>query len=217
MTAYRIGYARVSTKGQSTQTQEDQLWSAGCDEVIVDQAVSGAKNHKSPQYRRLFDLAQAQVDNGRTVEIIVCKLDRLGRSTKAVLEGLERITGMGASFKTLDGGLKYESGSAHDELVMTIFAALAEFERDLIRSRMSEGRAAKVEKGLKLGPRPKLNNRQVRAIREDYKEGATDRQLAKDWGVSRSTIHRVCGIYGYEDNPYVTVEEWDKAKKEASK
>lgn len=215
MTAYKIGYARVSTKGQSTKTQEDQLWSAGCDEVIVDQAVSGAKNHKSPHYRRLFELAQEQVDDGRKVELIVCKLDRLGRSTKSVLEGLERITGMGASFKTLDGGLKYEAGSAHDELVMTIFAALAEFERELITSRMSEGRQAKVERGLLVGPKPKLNDRQVRAMRDDYKSGASDRQIAKDWGISRSTVHRALGIYGYEDKPYVTLEQWTAAKKKA--
>lgn len=215
MTAYKIGYARVSTKGQSTKAQEDQLWSVGCDEVIVDQAVSGAKNHKSPHYRRLFELAQEQVDDGRKVELIVCKLDRLGRSTKSVLEGLERITGMGASFKTLDGGLKYEAGSAHDELVMTIFAALAEFERELITSRMSEGRQAKVERGLLVGPKPKLNDRQVRAMRDDYKSGASDRQIAKDWGISRSTVHRALGIYGYGDKPYVTLEQWTAAKKKA--
>lgn len=215
---YTIGYARVSTAGQSTKVQEEQLWKAGCDEVIADQAVSGVKNHRSPKYRLLFDTVERKIDEGEEVKVVVPKLDRFGRSTKAVLEGLEQLTRLGASFIALDGGLKYEAGNAHDELVVTIFAGLAKFERDLITSRMSEGRAAKVEKGLKLGPRPKLNNRQARAIREDFKDGATDRQLAEDWGVSRSTIHRVCGIYGYENkDPYVTIEEWDKAKKEANR
>lgn len=214
---YKIGYARVSTRGQSTKIQEEQLWKADCDEVIVDQAVSGAKNHKSAQYRAMFALAQMQIDNGEQVEVIAPKLDRFGRSTKSVLEGLERLARMGASFKTLDGGLKYEAGNAHDELVITIFAALAEFERELITSRMAEGKAAKVVHGLKLGPKPKLNQRQVKAIRDDYRDGNTDRTIAKDWNISRSTVHRVLGIYGYEGTPYVTTEEWSKAKDLADK
>ncbi|MCQ9386072.1 recombinase family protein [Brevibacterium moorei] len=193
---YKIGYARVSTKGQSTKVQEEQLCKAGCDEVISDQAVSGAKNHKSPKYRHLFELAQERLDEDEAVEVIVVKLDRFGRSTKSVLDGLERLARMGASFRTLDGGLKYELGNAYDELVVTIFAGLAKFERDLITSRMSEGRAAKVEKGLRLGPKPQLSNRQVKAIRDDYKDGATDRRIAKDWKVSRTTVDRVLGIYG---------------------
>lgn len=214
---YKIGYARVSTRGQSTKVQEEQLWKVGCDEVIVDQAVSGAKNHKSAKYRAMFDLAQTQIDNGEHVEVIAPKLDRFGRSTKSVLEGLERLARMGASFKTLDGGLKYEAGNAHDELVITIFAALAEFERELITSRMAEGKAAKVVHGLKLGPKPKLNLRQVKAIRDDYRDGNTDRTIATDWNISRSTVHRVLGIYGYENTPYVTTEEWSKAKELADK
>lgn len=214
---YKIGYARVSTRGQSTKVQEEQLWKVGCDEVIVDQAVSGAKNHKSAKYRAMFDLAQTQIDNGEQVEVIAPKLDRFGRSTKSVLEGLERLARMGASFKTLDGGLKYEAGNAHDELVITIFAALAEFERELITSRMAEGKAAKVVHGLKLGPKPKLNLRQVKAIRDDYRDGNTDRTIATDWNISRSTVHRVLGIYGYENTPYVTTEEWSKAKELADK
>lgn len=215
---YTIGYARVSTSAQNTKVQEEQLLKAGCDEIISDPAVSGAKNHRSPKYRQLFKTVERKIEDGYNVTVLVPKLDRLGRSTKAVLEGLETLTRMGASFRALDGGLKYEAGNAHDELVITIFAALAQFERELITSRMSEGRAAKVEKGLKLGPRPKLNDRQVRAIREDYKDGVTDRKLADDWGVSRSTIHRVLGIYGYADKePYVTTEAWEKAKKDADR
>ena len=209
-----LGYARCSTRGQSTQIQVDRLWESGCDEVYDDPAVSGAKNHRSKVYKELFDRARELRDEGRKVKLRVVKLDRFGRSTKSVLEGLEQLVSMGASFETMDGGLKYEAGNAHDELVITIFAALAKFERELITSRMAEGRAAKVEKGLKLGPKPALTEAKVKRIRREYEEGATDRQLASDWEVSRSTIHRVLGIYG-KTEPYVTVDEWEAAKRKA--
>lgn len=88
-------------------------------------------------------------------------------------------------------------------MILTIFAALAKFERDLITSRISEGRAAKVEKGLILGPKPALTGVKAAKIRREYGDGATDHQLAKEWEVSRSTIHRVLGIYG-KTKPYVT-------------
>ena len=58
----------------------------------------------------------------------------------------------------------------------------------------------------------------MRAIREDYKDGVTDRKLAHDWNVSRSTIHRVLGLYGYaHKEPYVTIEAWEEARKEANR
>lgn len=209
-----LGYARCSTRGQSTQNQVDRLIASGCDEVYDDPAVSGTKNHRSKVFRGLFSRAQELRKEGYPVMVRVVKLDRFGRSTKSVLEGLEELVAMGASFETMDGGLKYEAGSAHDELVITIFAALAKFERELITSRMSEGRQAKVDRGLKLGPRPALTEAKVKRIRNEYEEGATDRQLASDWEVSRSTVHRVLGIYG-QDKPYVTVDEWEAAKRKA--
>lgn len=209
-----LGYARCSTRGQSTQNQVERLTESGCDEVFDDPAISGAKNHRSKVFRRLFTRVQALRDEGYAVKVRVVKLDRFGRSTKSVLEGLEELVSMGASFEAMDGGLKYEAGNAHDEMVITIFAALAKFERELITSRMSEGRQASVDRGLLLGPKPALTEAKVKRIRKEYTEGATDRQLAHDWEVSRSTIHRVLGIYG-QNKPYVTVDEWQAAKRKA--
>lgn len=105
-----LGYARVSTRGQSTENQLSILTPL-CDEVFDDPAVSGAKNHRSKLFRELFDRVQELREQGYGVEVLVTKLDRFGRSTKNVLESLEELVGMGASFRTLDGGLKYEAGN----------------------------------------------------------------------------------------------------------
>lgn len=210
-----LGYARVSTRGQSTENQV-ALLSQHCDEVFDDPAVSGLKNHRSKTRAELSKRVKELRSQGYPVKVIVTKLDRWGRSTKAVLEALEELVSEGASFETLDGGLKYQAGNAHDELVITIFAALAKFERELITSRMAEGRDAKVEKGLILGPRPALTDKKVAKIREQYEEGATDRELAEEWEVARSTIHRVLGIYGHS-KPYISINQWEAAKKAASR
>lgn len=214
-TPLTLGYARCSTAGQRTTTQVEKLWESGCDEVFDDPAVSGAKNHRSKQYAALFARVKQLREQDYPVTVRVTKLDRFGRSTKVVLEGLEELVAMGASFETMDGGLRYQAGNAHDELVITIFAALAKFERELITSRMSEGREAKHRDGLILGRRPTLTEAKVKRIRKEYEEGANDRQLAKDWEVSRSTIHRVLGLYDHRDSTYITQEVWDAAKKKA--
>lgn len=212
-----LGYARCSTSGQTTDYQVDKLWKSGCDEVYDDVAVSGKRNSQSKVYRKMFKRAQELREQGYPVKIRVLKLDRFGRSTRMVLEGLESLVEMGASFETLDGGLKYEANNAHDELVITIFAALAKFERELITSRMKEGRDALVAKGLKLGPKPVLTEAKLKRIRKEFADGATDRELAKDWDVSRSTIHRAVGLYGFNPDDYVSLEAWEKAKRKAQR
>jgi DNA invertase Pin-like site-specific DNA recombinase len=211
-----IGYARVSTSNQNTDNQVQLLKESGCTEVFIDEAISGSNNHHSDVYRSLMARVKELRDQGHIVTVRVTKLDRWSRSTQHMLEGVEELGEMGASFEALNGGFAFDANSPTSTLILTVMAAVAEFERELIRSRMAEGREAKKVKGLLFGPKPKLTQAAVNAITATYKTGTTtDRKLAGEWGVSRSTIARVLGLYGHTA-PYVSLDQWEAAKKKAN-
>lgn len=212
-----IGYARVSTAGQSTKNQIKTLKEADCTEVFIDDAVSGSRNHLSPKYRDLMNRIKELREQGDEVVVRVTKLDRFSRSLQALLEGVEEIGKLGASFESLDGGLQYDPRNPYSTLMLHMLGALAQFERELIKSRMSDGLEAKKAKGMRIGPKPKLTQAAVKAIRAAYATGTTtDRKLATEWNVSRSTVARVLGLYGFTDE-YITLDQWEAAKKQANR
>ena len=205
-----LGYARVSTVQQDTENQIKRLTDAGCTEIF-EETISGSRNARSERFRSLFDRVAELREEGKPVTVITTKLDRFSRSTLDFLTAITELAELGASYRALDGGLSYTHGDPSSKLILTIFAAIAEFERELIRSRTAEGRAARVAKGFRLGSKPKLNAAQVARIESDYATGRyTPHQLGKLYGVHRSTILRVLGIYGY-DKPYVSLEEWERS------
>lgn len=210
-----LGYSRVSTAGQSTDNQVTALKESGCTEVFVENAVSGSRNHLAPQYRALVARAKELRQNGDDVTVRVTKLDRFSRSTQHLLEGVKELGDLGVSFEALYDNFTHDAKSPMSRFVLTLLGALAEFERELIRSRMAEGRAAKRAKGQISGKKPALRRVAVEAIRASYATGTTtDRQLAAQWNVSRSTIDRVLGIHGF-DKPYISLDEWEAANKKA--
>ena len=100
-------------------------------------------------------------------------------------------------------------------VMLTVFAALAEFERKMITERMAEGKAVVKSKGMIFGRKPVLNLAAVKAIRRDYATGTTtDRKLASEWNVASTTVQRVLGINGFTE-PYVSLDEWEAAKAKA--
>src|SRR3954467_6198971 len=141
------GYARVSTDGQSVEAQVRQLAKAGFSKVFREVA-SGAKTDRA-QLRKALDRLQA----GDV--LMVTRLDRLARSTRDLLNTLAAITGKKAGFRSL-GDAWADTTTAHDRLMLTVLGGLAEFERDLIRTRTSEGHDRAKARGVKLGRKPKL-------------------------------------------------------------
>lgn len=212
----KLGYARVSTANQNTENQEKQLTEAGCSELFVDRAVSGSKNHESTEYAALFARVKELREEGHDVVVCVVKLDRFSRSLRALLEGVEELGKLGASFTALSDSFTYDATSPMSKLMLSMLGSLAEFERSLISVRMQEGMEAKVAKGLIRGQKPKLRSSAVKAIRAAYAAGdSTPGKLAKEWGASRSTIIRVLELPGFT-KPYVTLDEWEKAKELAN-
>ena len=181
MTTY--GYARVSTDGQSVDAQVKQLDHAGA-EKIFHEVASGAKTDRAQLRRALDQLEQGDV-------LLVTRLDRLARSTRDLLNTLAAITAKGAGFRSLSDAWA-DSTTAHGRLMLTVLGGLAEFERDLIRTRTGEGRARAIAKGVKMGRKPKLTAHQMReAIKRRDKGAETLAEIARSYAVSHSTISRL--------------------------
>ena len=142
------GYARVSTDGQSVEAQVRQLAKAGCSKVFRELA-SGAKADRT-QLRKALDRLEA----GDV--LMVTRLDRLARSTRDLLNTLAAITGKKAGFRSL-GDAWADTTTAHGRLMLTVLGGLAEFERELIRTRTGEGRARAVARGQRMGRPPQAH------------------------------------------------------------
>jgi len=137
-----IGYARVSTDGQTLDAQQAALTAAGCERVFSEKQ-SGAKTDRQQLARAIAALAEGDT-------LIVTKLDRLARSTRNLLNTLDAIGKAGAAFKSL-GDPWCNTTSAHGRLMLTVLGGLAEFERHLILTRTSEGRQRAQQRGVRFG------------------------------------------------------------------
>ena len=178
----KYGYARVSTDGQSVDAQVRQLTKAGCKKVFREVA-SGAKTDRA-QLRRLL----GQLEAGDV--LTVTRLDRLARSTRDLLNTLAAITDKKAGFRSL-GDTWADTTTSHGRLMLTVLGGLAEFERDLIRARTSEGRERAKARGVKMGRKPKLTPHQRQEILRRKENGEALREIARSYNVHNSTISRL--------------------------
>jgi len=178
----KIGYARVSTDGQTLDAQQTALREAGCERVFSEK-VSGAVTTRQ-------ELAAAMALLASGDSLIVCKLDRLARSTRDLLNILDAIGKAGASFKSLADPW-CDTTSPHGRLMLTVIGGLAEFERHLILARTSEGRARARAAGVRFGRPHKLTEHQHREIIARRMAGETLSSLAKSYDVSHSMIFRL--------------------------
>ena len=116
--------------------------------------------------------------------------DRLARSTRDLLNVLAAIGEKGATFRSLHDAWA-DTTTAHGRLLLTILGGLAEFERDLIRARTSEGRARAVARGVRLGRKPKLTRHQIKEALARREAGEPLTEIARSYNVSHSTISRL--------------------------
>lgn len=180
----RIGYARVSTDDQNLDLQRDALALAGCSTVYEE-----TKSGKSADWPELGHCLKA-LRNGDT--LVVWRLDRLGRSLPDLVGIVSSLEQEEVAFESITE--RIETTSAAGKLIFHVFAALAEFERNLIRERTRAGLAAARARGRKGGRKPALDDRQVREIRallRDPEIQVTD--VARRYGVSRTTLYRYVG------------------------
>ena len=177
-----IGYARVSTLDQDLSGQLHALQAAGVT-TIYREKVNGVRADR-PQLAKLM----ASLRSGDVV--VVTKLHRLGRSTRELLELIDRIGTAGATFRSLGDPL-WDTGSAQGRLLSTLLAAIAEFERELIRERTGDGRRRAMANGIKFGRKPKLSPFQRTEALKRRAAGETLAAIAKTFAVDVSTISRL--------------------------
>lgn len=176
------GYARVSTDGQTLDAQHAALVAAGAEKVFQEKA-SGARSDRTQLARLLGTLASGDV-------VLVTRLDRLARSTRDLLNILDRMAKTGAGFRSL-ADTWADTTTPHGRLMLTVLGGLAEFERELILARTSEGRNRAKERGVKLGRKPKLTAHQQREALARREGGEPIREIARSYAVSHSTISRL--------------------------
>ena len=165
-----------------THAQVAELKAAGRVEVFQEK-VSGAKMDRKQLARAVGRLGAGDV-------LVVTRLDRLARSTRDLLNVLGAIADKDAGFRSLKDTWA-DTTTAHGRLMLTVLGGLAEFERELIRSRTGEGRERAKAKGVVFGRKPKLtpHQRQEAIARRDAGEALVD--IAKSYNVSHSTISRL--------------------------
>ncbi|MBG0794761.1 recombinase family protein [Methylocystis sp. H62] len=178
-----FAYARVSIDGQSVDAQVKALRAAGAERVFKETS-SGASSDRAQLRRALGALSKGDV-------LLVTRLDRLARSTRDLLNILDTIGKAGAGFRSL-ADVWADTTTPHGRLMLTVLTGLAEFERELIRARTSEGRSRAKARGVHMGRPPKLTRHQrEEALCELAKGEVTQAELAQRFNVSRSTISRL--------------------------
>ena len=176
------GYARVSTDGQSLAAQIAELKAAKCANIFKEK-ISGARSDRKQLMRLITVLAKGDV-------LVVTRLDRLARSTRDLLNLLGTIAEKGAGFKSLRDAWA-DTTTAHGRLMLTVLGGLAEFERELIRTRTGEGRERAKARGVVLGRKPKLSPHQRREALARREAGEVLTDIARTYNVSHSTISRL--------------------------
>ncbi|HCY8244441.1 TPA: recombinase family protein [Staphylococcus aureus] len=178
----KIGYARVSTGLQNLNLQEDRLNAYGCEKIFSDH-ISGSKS-KRPGLDKAIEFARS----GDT--IVVWRLDRLGRNMEDLIILVNELNERGVSFHSLEENITMDKSSSTGQLLFHLFAAFAEFERNLILERSSAGRIAARARG-RYGGRPeKLNQKDLNLLKTLYDNGTPIKTIAEQWQVSRTTIYR---------------------------
>ena len=177
-----LGYARVSTEGQNLSGQLAALKAAGAD-TIYREKISGIRADR-PQ------LAKLMAGLGAGDVVVVTKLDRLGRSTRELLDLIDRISKVGASFRSLGDPL-WDTGSSQGRLLSTMLAAIAEFERELIRERTGDGRKRAKDRGVRFGRPAALTPHQRHEALQRLANGEVQADVARSYDVSQATISRL--------------------------
>jgi DNA invertase Pin-like site-specific DNA recombinase len=177
-----VGYARVSARDQDFGGQVADLEAAGCVKIYREK-ISGAKADRPELGKLMRRLEEGDV-------VIVCRLDRLARSTRDLLNLLAQISDRGATFRSLKDAWA-DTSTMHGRLLVTVLGGLAEFERELIRERTDDGRIRAKARGVRFGRPQKLTAHQRREILDRIAAGEIQADLARTYNVGEATISRL--------------------------
>ena len=175
-----IGYLRPDTNGQNVQSQLDQLKATGATKIFQEESV-GTKRDR-PQLDKLM----ADVRGGDT--LVVTSLDRIAHNTRHLLEIVESLNSAGASLKVIDNGI--DTSTPHGEVIRMLLAAIADFERQILRESQSVGIAKAKREGRYKGRKPTAMAKtdEVLALSE---QGVTRQKIADQLGIGVASVYRI--------------------------
>jgi DNA invertase Pin-like site-specific DNA recombinase len=177
----KIGYARVSTKGQNDDSQVDELTAYGVDKIFIDHGISG-KHAARPQ----LDAALEYMREGDV--LVITRLSRAMRSLRHMLDLMAQLAERGIGVKVLKQDI--DTTTPTGRLVFHILAAIDEFQRELIVEGTREGLEAARARGRFGGGRNKLTPAQAKEVRKMLAEGRRPREVMELFGISRATLYR---------------------------
>lgn len=185
MVARSIGYARVSTSHQSVDAQVSLLKAEGCSVVFHEVVSTRIKEGNRPQLQSALN---ALVEGD---ELVVAKLDRLGRDQRSVINRLHDLQERGIHVRTLDGLVNTRGLGKFAPILIGLLSGLAEVERSLIQERTLESIQHRRETGGNLGGRPKTNQAKEKLVLRLREEGCSYRSIREQTGLGLSTIRRI--------------------------
>lgn len=180
-----IGYARVSTDSQNLDRQIDALMKEGVDErLLYQEKITGTKKDRPKLKEMLDDLHEGD-------EVLITDLTRISRSTKDLLDIVEKIKNKGASIRSLkDTWLDTTSNNPYNAFLLTVMSGLSQLERDLISQRTKEGLQSAKARG-RNGGRPSKQNEKGEVVKALANSGMKIVDIVKETGLSRSTVNRI--------------------------
>lgn len=178
----KIGYARVSTIGQTLDTQLKTLKNYGCEKIFCEK-VSGANAQRNQLRKMIRSLKKEDT-------VIVARIDRLARSTFDLFAIVHEITKKGAHFYSLAEPWA-DTNTSTGRLMLAVLAGLADVERDLIRTRTAEGRARAIEQGKRMGRPSKITEQEKQDVVRRRLRGESLKSVAEDFGISVATVSRL--------------------------
>lgn len=177
----KIGYARVSSTGQSLEVQLDKLNQVGCDKIYHEK--QSGKTASRPEFQKCMNYLR----EGDT--LVITRLDRLARSVIHLSQVAERFQAENIDLVVIDQAI--DTSTPTGRLMFNMLAAIAEFETDLRSERQLEGITKAKEHGVKFG-RPTKRTAEIDVeIYNKRKEGVSIGQLAKNYGLGSATIYRI--------------------------
>ena len=175
----KVGYARVSSYGQSLDVQLDKL--KDCDKVFSEK-ISGT-NDKREQLQSALDF----VRDGD--EFVITKLDRCSRSVRDLLNILHRLESKNVSLRVLDQSI--DTSTPTGRLMISVIGSIAQFENDLRKERQTDGILMAKSRGVHFGRNNKLTNEQIQEMKQKREQGVLIKDLMIGYGLSKASVYRL--------------------------
>lgn len=174
-----VGYGRVSSTGQSLDVQLEKLRAAGCDEIFAEK-----RSGTSTDGRAALADALRYIRKGDT--LLVCRLDRIGRSVRDLANIVRDLSEKGVGFRALDQ--EFDTTTSNGRLMLNMLAAFAEFETDLRKERQRDGIEKAKAKGVYRGRPASIDAASVKALKA---EGFGPSEIARRLGIGRASVYRL--------------------------